>query len=228
MNNLSPSPISIVEYQSKNHLVFNILKENILSGELKPGERIIIRKFSSFLKVSETPVRESLKMLESEGLVSSIPHIGFVVTELDTKELENILTIRLNLECLATNLAVDNINNKTIEALIENLERMEATIKKDDKVEYGCLNREFHQIIYKSSDNQSLYKLILDLWDRSARARSVFLFDPKIIKQSYEEHKQIVNLLKRKDRAVCKIIEKHKKRSFDSLLKYVHNPKDND
>lgn len=201
----------------------------ILSGELKPGERIIIREMSFYLNISETPVRESLKMLEAEGLLSLIPHVGFVVTELNPRELEDILIIRLNLECLATRLAIDNITDLDLKKLNKNLEAMGECIKRTDKVNYGHLNREFHKIIYKVSGNPFLYKLILDLWDRSARAQSVFLLEPEIIKQSYDEHRQIIDLLKKKDKVlVSQLIEKHKKRSFDSLLKYAYSKKVND
>ena len=96
-------------YQTKNIIVFNILKEKILSGELKPGEKLIIRELSSSLAVSETPIREALKTLEAEGLLSLTPHVGFIVTKLKLKELEDILIIRYNLEFLATEIAVDKI-----------------------------------------------------------------------------------------------------------------------
>jgi len=210
------------KYKTKNNLVFNLLKEKILSGELKPNEKLIIRNISSSLHLSETPVREALKMLQSECLVSSIPHVGFVVTEINLKELQDILIIRLNLECLATELAVDNITNEDIKKLIENIKEMKESIKANDIAKYGRLNRKFHRIIYASVGNQALLKLIVDLWDRSGRARSIFLLLPEIVENSCKEHRQIVDLLEKKDKInVVKIMEQHKKRAFKALLDYI-------
>ena len=214
-------------YQTKNIIVFNILKEKILSGELKPGERLIIRKLSSSLAVSETPIREALKMLEAEGLLSLTPHVSFIVTELKLKELEDILAIRFNLEFLATEIAVDNISNEDIKRLADKAKEMNICIKENNMSNYGNLNKEFHQIIYKASNNQSLFKLIIDFWDKSERMRSVFLLEPEIIEQSYNEHIQLIDMLKKKDKNLAvTIIKKQKKRAFSALLKYFN--KDNE
>jgi len=153
----------LLNYQTKNNIAFNILKEKILSGELKPGEKLIIRKISSSLGVSETPVREALKTLEAEGLLSSVPYVGFVITKLKPKELEDILTIRFNLEFLATEIAIDNISNDDIERLADKTKEMSICVRENNIPNYGRLNREFHQIIYISSKSQFLYNLIIDL-----------------------------------------------------------------
>lgn len=214
-------------YQTKTIIIFNILKEKMLSGELKPGERLIIRKLSFSLAVSETPIREALKMLEAEGLLSLTPHVGFIVTELKLKELEDILVIRFNLEFLATEIAVGNISNEDIKRLADKTKEMNICIKKNDIHNYGHLNREFHQIIYKASNNQSLFKLIIDLWDKSERLRSVFLLEPDMIEQSYNEHIQLIDILKKKDKNLAvTIMKKQKKRAFSVLLKYFK--KDNE
>lgn len=211
-------------YQTKNIIVFNILKEKILSGELKPGEKLIIRELSSSLAVSETPIREALKTLEAEGLLSLTPHVGFIVTKLKLKELEDILIIRYNLEFLATEIAVDKISNKDIERLVDRIKEMRICIRENDIPNYGRLNREFHQIIYKASNNQSLFKLIIDLWDKSERVRSVFLLEPEIIEQSYNEHIQLIDILKKKDKNLAvTIMKKHKKWAFSALLRYFNN-----
>jgi len=178
------------------------------------------------LGVSETPVREALKTLEAEGLLSSVPYVGFVITKLKPKELEDILTIRFNLEFLATEIAIDNISNDDIERLADKTKEMSICVRENNIPNYGRLNREFHQIIYKASNNQILFKLILDLWDKSERMRSIFSLEPDIIEKSCNEHIQLVDMIKKKDKnLVVKIMKKHKKRAFSALLKYFR--KDN-
>jgi len=215
-------PDFITKYKTKNNLIFNLLKEKILSGELKPNEKLNIRNISSSFGISETPVREALKMLQSECLISSIPHVGFIVTEINLKELQDILTIRLNLECLATKLAVNQITHEDIQKLTENMKDMKQSIKANDIVKYGRLNREFHRIIYEAAGNNILLKLVIDLWDRSGRARSIFLLLPEMVEISYQEHRKIVDLLeKREGELVVKTMEQHKKNAFSALLKYT-------
>jgi len=212
----------LTKYQTKNHLVYNVIKEKIINGVLKPDEKLIIKDVSNSLGVSETPVREALKMLESENYVSLNPHVGFVVTKMNVQELKDIFAVRLNLECLATKLATNNITDEDINALIKNTREMYNCIKKNNYVNYGSLNREFHRIIYKASNNMILYKLILDLWDKSGRARSIFLLAPNIVEQSYKEHLIIIDLLKKKERImVTKVTKKHKQRSFSVLLNCI-------
>jgi len=123
-------------YQTKNSLIFNILKEKIISGEIKPDERLIIRNISSGLGVSETPVREALKMLEAKGLVSLVPHIGTVVTKFNLKEIKNILIVRFNLERLATKLAVDNISNEDIYKLTTKVKKMAKCVEHKNYVDF--------------------------------------------------------------------------------------------
>ena len=167
-------------YKTKNTLIFNILKTKIINGEIKPEERLIIRNIASSLGVSETPVREALKMLEVKGLVSSISHIGSVVTKFNSKEMKDILVVRFNLEYLATKLAVDNISNEDIYKFSTKVKEMEKCVEHKDYVNFGHLNREFHQIIYISAKNQVLYELIFDLWDKSERMRSLFSCAPNM------------------------------------------------
>lgn len=212
---------SLKDYQTKNLVVFKLIREKILSGELKSGEKIVIRKISSDLEVSETPIREALIMLEAEGLVSSIPHTGYIVTKLNLRELKDILTIRFNLEFLATKIAFDNISSINFERLGDTIKEMKDCIRNNDIVKYGRLNREFHQIIYEASNNKFLFKLILELWDKSGRMRSVFLLEPDIIESSYNEHIQLLEFFRKKDKTnAMKIIKRHKKRSLSTLLKH--------
>jgi len=213
-------------YKTKNSLIFNILKEKIISGEIKPNERLIIRNIASSLGVSETPVREALKMLEAKGLVSSIPHVGAVVTKLNLKEIKDILVIRFNLECLATKLAVDNISIEEIYKLNIKVKEMAKCIEQKDYVNFGHLNRKFHQIIYNSTKNQVLYKLIFDLWDKTERVRSVFSLDPGLMNKSHSEHIKLIEAFKSKDKNLTvKIVEEQKERASSTLLKY--SEKDN-
>lgn len=213
-------------YQTKNLIIFKKLKEMILDGQLKPKQRIIIRKISSNLGVSETPVREALKMLQSEDLVLLNHHIGYMVNDLNISKVKNILVIRFSLEALAIKLSIENISKKEIDELSNKIREMKNCLKKKDCVTYGILNRQFHQIIYRSAKNAYLYKLINDLWDKSERMRSIFVLVPSAIKRSLNEHVALLDALNRKDKErIIQVFETHTTNFFSSLDKYIKKEK---
>jgi len=210
-----------LKYQTKNSLVHDILKEKILNGEISQNERLIIKELASSLGVSETPIREAIKVLETEGLVKVNPHIGITVCGLRLKELGNILEIRLNLESLATKLAVEKSSPKIVKVLERKLEEMEKCIESKNYFKFGLLNRKFHQAIYSAADNLYLYNLILDLWDRTEGMRSIFLLIPNLIDVSQKEHIKIKEAIAKKDVVLAvKLVRIQKRRAFSALMEY--------
>jgi len=217
---------TLENYSTKSTLIFNMLNEKILCGAIKPGEQLSISNISSSLGVSETPVREALKMLDAKGLVSSIPHVGTVVSKFDLQEMKDLLIVRSDLECLATKLAVPNIYTEDIEKLNIKIKEMEKYITSKDYINYGKLNREFHKIIYDNSKNQLLCELLFDLMSKSERMRSVFYLVPELMNKSHDEHIKLIELLKRKDtEEAIKIIKYQTERVLSEILKYFKNKK---
>ena len=90
-------------------VVFNTLRQAILRGELKPGERLMEIRLANQLGVSRTPIREAIRMLELEGLVIMIPRKGAQVAQITEKDLNDVLEVRLGLEELATRFACERI-----------------------------------------------------------------------------------------------------------------------
>jgi len=210
-----------LKYQTKNSLVHDILKEKILNGEISQNERLIIKKVASSLGVSETPIREAIKILEAEGLVKVNPHVGITVSTLKLEELKNILEIRFNLESLATKLATEKSSPKIVKVLERKLKEMVKCVESKDFLKFGLLNREFHQTIYGAADNPYLYNLIFDLWNRTEGLRSVFFLVPSLINTSHKEHIKIKEAIARKDAVhAVKLIRIQKKRAFSALEEY--------
>ena len=103
------------EYLPLRDVVFNTLRQAILRGELKPGERLMEIALSQRLGVSRTPVREAIRMLEQEGLVIMIPRKGAQVAEISEKDLKDVLEVRLGLEELAVRIACQRITEEELE-----------------------------------------------------------------------------------------------------------------
>ncbi|HHV79540.1 MAG TPA: GntR family transcriptional regulator [Firmicutes bacterium] len=210
------------ETKLKADLVYDHLKEKIISRELKPGELIRIDAVAKELNVSKTPVREALKQLAAKGFVEMRPNSGARVARLDLDELEQIFLVRRELEALATRLAAEKIDSSTIARLRQLADEMEKACKTGDAKLYGRLNKEFHLTVYRSSKADVVIRLIEDLFDRSEYSRLVFSMLPDRFELSNKEHYELIECLERgdSDRA-CQIIDKQKSEGFFRLIRLL-------
>ena len=187
------------KYQTKSDIVYHALKEDIINGEYKPGQRIIAARVAKKFGFSEIPVREALKHLESEGIIQNKPHVGAVVTSLEVEDFEKLLQVRLTLEGLATRLAAAIIEEKDLKRLEKMIIKMEKVIRDKNYEKLPPLNYEFHRTICAACGNEYLYKIIFEIWDLSFRNPGVFAFAPERAIQSLPEHKAILKALKKRD-----------------------------
>lgn len=190
---------SLRTYNTKTEMVYEKLKEDIVAGILKQGEKIIAREVATEFGVSDIPVREALKKLESNGLVENVPHVGSRVTEVNIKTANEIFMIRVELESFATRLAAKNANASEAKKLQEIVDDIDLCIQRDDIEELSRLNTHFHKTLYKLSRNETLCDLIFSLMDRSQYSRSVFTYIPDRKEHSNEEHKLIVDAISKGD-----------------------------
>ncbi len=149
-------------YTSKTDMVSALLREMILSGELKGSQALRQRDIALQFDVSQTPVREALRRLESEGLVINDPHRGATVAESHAGGLEENYQIRAALESLGARLAARSITERQLAHLSELNDKMRAVGEADEA--YAPLNREFHFFIYECADSPLLLSLMRLLW----------------------------------------------------------------
>ncbi|MFH0800288.1 MAG: GntR family transcriptional regulator, partial [Pseudomonadota bacterium] len=151
--------------KTKNVAVYKKLRQDIIKGKLKPGQKIVMADLAKAFGLSETPVREAIRRLESDGHVHFTPHMGAIVAKIDEGELVEIYLIRIALEALATRLASPHITDKDIDFLNKKNHEMEIAIQQGKYENLGSLNKNFHLRIYKAAPFPRLYKMICDLWD---------------------------------------------------------------
>ena len=135
-------------YLPLREVVFKTLRQAILKGELKPGERLMEIQLANKLGVSRTPIREAIRKLEEEGLVIMTPRKGAVVAEITEKSLRDTLEVRRSLEKLAVRLACDRITSEGIAELKETERRFEEVFGTDDMTKIAEIDVAFHDIIY--------------------------------------------------------------------------------
>ena len=183
------------EYLPLRDVVFQTLRQAILKGELKPGERLMEIQLAQKLGVSRTPVREAIRKLELEGLVLMIPRKGAEVAEITIKDLEDVLEVRAALEELAVCDACENITEEQILALKEAADNFQAALESDDLVKCAETDMAFHEIIYSATNNKRLLQILNNLREQMYRYRMEYLKEPGT-------HKLLLKSTTRQRRAV--------------------------
>ncbi len=149
-------------YLSKTDMVAALIRELIITGELAAGEQLRQRDLAQRFRVSQTPVREAMRRLESEGLVVGDTHRGFTVVMPDAGPVEENFQIRAALESLGASLAARKIDEPGIARLAELNDVMRSL--PDDDPRYAELNRQFHFLVYEHARSPLLLSLMRLLW----------------------------------------------------------------
>ena len=210
------------EGKTKNLVVYEKLRQAIIKGTLKPGQKLVMASLARDFKISETPIREAIRRLESDGYVTFTPHAGAVVTKINDQELSEIYLIRISLEGLATRLAVPFISPNDIIWLKKKNQEMKTAIERGRYEKLARLNKAFHLRIYRAAPFSRLYKMIADLWDAFERWPSIFSFVPTRAETAIREHEQIIEALQTADiDKADTLMKEQKKKSLEALQSYM-------
>ena len=200
------------QYLPLRDVVFRTLRQAILRGELKPGERLMEIRLANQLGVSRTPIREAIRMLELDGLVIMVPRKGAQVAQITEKDLNDVLEVRLGLEELAVKLACQRITESELQKLYQasrSFEQMLETTETDDLQKLAQADVAFHDVIYQATNNERLIQYLKDVKSR----RSLV-----------EEHDALYERMKNRDLAGAqKMIREHIERQQESIMQTVHH-----
>lgn len=197
-------------YLPLRDVVFNTLREAILKGELKPGERLMELQLAAKLGVSRTPIREAIRMLEQEGLAVTIPRKGAEVAKMTEKDMEDVLQIREALDELAATIACEQITAEELEHLTDTMYAFEEAIKIGEIKRIAEADVHFHDIIYRATGNPKLVNMLNNLREQMYRYRVEYLKDEKNYPKLIKEHSDIVEGLSQKDKQkVTAVMHKH-------------------
>jgi len=207
-----------MDFKTRTQIIYEKLKEAIILGKYKPGEKIVISKIARKYDVSEIPVREVFAKLKSEGYISTKPHVGSRVTEYDLDKIEKIYQVRWELEGLAANLAAQHMDKKTIKELENIIRKMQNVIDKREYEKVGLLNKKFHKTIYSKCGNDFLYDLIDDLWNITRRTPGVFNLCHERTKKAAYDHKVILEAIKEGNGELAKNLTIEQKKISLSIM----------
>lgn len=192
--------IDMNEFLPLRDVVFNTLRKAILTGQLKPGERLMEVHLANRLGVSRTPIREAIRKLELEGLVIMIPRRGAEVARITEKSLKDVLEVRRALDALSVELACDRISEAEIMELKEACKAFEQATKGKDAAVIAKADVSLHDIIVRATGNQRLQQLVNNLSEQMYRYRFVYIKDESQHEKLIAEHQMILESINKRDK----------------------------
>ncbi len=197
-------------YLPLRDVVFHTLREAILKGDLKPGERLMELQLAAKLGVSRTPIREAIRMLEQEGLAVTIPRKGAEVAKMTEKDMQDVLQVREALDELAANIACERITQEELDELVTAMHEFEISTRTKDLKRIAETDVKFHDVIYRATDNPKLVTMVNNLREQMYRYRVEYLKDEKNYPTLLKEHKEIVEGLKTQNKEmIAEAMRKH-------------------
>lgn len=187
--------VNMNDFLPLRDVVFNTLRQAILRGELKPGERLMEIKLANQLGVSRTPIREAIRKLELDGLVLIVPRRGAEVAQITEKSLRDVLEVRRSLEALAVRLACERMTPQGLLDLKNAEKDFEKVLGNDDITVVAEADVAFHDVIYLATDNQRLIQLLSNFREQMYRYRVEYLKKKESHTKLLEEHQEIIHAI---------------------------------
>ncbi|MCP1100876.1 DNA-binding GntR family transcriptional regulator [Aequitasia blattaphilus] len=218
--------VSMNEFLPLRDVVFNTLRQAILKGELKPGERLMEVRLANKLGVSRTPIREAIRKLELEGLVVMIPRRGAEVAEITEKSLLDVMEVRLTLEELCVQLACQRMTEEQVVELKEAADEFKKITTTKNLTSVAQADVDFHDIIYQSTDNKKLVQLLNNLREQMYRYRVEYLKSEEVYPQLIAEHEAIIDKIEQGDeKGAKKIMGAHIVNQIEAVLEAIRKKK---
>ena len=192
--------IQMNEFLPLRDVVFNTLRQAILTGDLKPGERLMEIHLANKLGVSRTPIREAIRKLELEGLVTMIPRRGAEVAQITEKSMNDVLEVRRAMDALCVELACDRISEEELAELKGACDAFAEAVKGGDIKVIAKADVALHDIIVQATGNRRLVQLINNLSEQMYRYRFEYLKDASRHQNLIEEHRMIYEGIVKRDR----------------------------
>jgi DNA-binding GntR family transcriptional regulator len=195
-----------VQVTSVGQEVYRRLRGMITSGQLKPGAALTLRSIAEALSVSTTPVREALRMLEADGLV----HYGrrsVTVSSLSVEEVGALFQIRLRLEQLAAEWAIEKMTDSDEQDIEEILDQLDANV--DDQDRWRTLNQEFHRRFYDCADSAHLLEYIEKIWNSVEPYMAIYASSMSNFREANEEHRRMFEAIRARDLETLLVLTQH-------------------
>lgn len=189
----------IERHQTLREKILETIREAILKGQLKPGEKVAEPELAERFGISRTPIREAFRQLESEGYLTVIPRKGAVVAALSEQDVQEYYAIKSILEGYAAELAADKLSERELERLEAINDRLKQLAEEGDVKAFYRVHNEFHDLFLKAAGNSKLYELIKQLGMKFNRLRMASLSVEGRMSISVVEHDKLLDAFRTHD-----------------------------
>lgn len=222
MNNKGLTELKLQNYQPLRDVVFDHLRNSILNGELKPGERLMEVQLAEQLGVSRTPVREAIRKLELEGLVVMVARKGAYVADVSVKDILDVLEVRSVLEGLAASLAAERITEEELEKLELISYKFNRYLENDDTEGMIEMDVQFHDQIIESTRNPKLIHIAQSLQEQVHRFRVTYFSELGKYSGIHSEHQAILEAIANRDAAEAqRVAQEHVDTLEQSIVNFA-------
>ena len=211
--------VTPIQRQTIASMTVEALRERILRGDYPEGEPLRQDAVAEELGVSRIPVREALRQLEAEGLVTFNPHRGAVVSSLSLDEIAELFELRAEIECDLVRRAIPNMTKEQLDRATDVLDEFEAALRAGEAARWGPLNWHFHAALYAPANRNFTMGVLQKLHHHSDRYFRMQVFLAHGGERANEEHRAIAAAVGKKDvKAASQLMRAHILGAGQSLL----------
>ncbi|GAB7025801.1 GntR family transcriptional regulator [Geotalea toluenoxydans] len=201
---------NIEKHLTLRERILETIRDAIMSGSLKPGEKVAEPELAERFGISRTPIREAFRQLESEGYLSVIPRKGAVVAAFSQRDVEEFYAIKSILEGYAARKACDNLTAKELDKLTAINQKLHHLAEAGDIKNFFKVHNDFHDLFIKAANNDKLYEMVNGLVKKFQRLRVASLSKKGRMQVSVEEHEKIIEAFRNKNANLAeKLVQKN-------------------
>jgi len=208
--------------ETSSSQIASMLRQAIITGELKPGTRLREAELCESLNISRSPIREAFRILEPEGLIQITPNKGVIVVQLDERDLREIYELRMLLEVHAVRIACNQMTQEDLDGLKALFQEMEKKLEIKDYVGYLKVSHDFHEYYIKKCENERLFNLFRILRNNILGIQIFAYSYPDHSLDSLEEHKKILTALRKRDANKAEAyLRKHLESGYERAKRFL-------
>ncbi len=205
-----------MKHQTKEERVADFLREGIISGKFARGAKLKQAEIAEMIGTSITPVREAIKLLEAEGFIQGNSHRGAIVAPFDINATDEIVDLRVTLECKLALRAMANLSAADVTALRDLQAQIEAAAEAGDRESVRTINYRFHEVIYQAAALPQTLQFVRALWARYP-FDLINKLDQRIDRASQEHHEMLSAVLSRDETALLSALRAHIRTGWDEF-----------
>lgn len=190
---------SVEKHLTLREKILETIRDAIIAGALKPGEKVAEPELAERFGISRTPIREAFRQLESEGYLTVIPRKGAVVVSFTERDVEEFYAIKSILEGYAANKACEYLTPRELDKLQTINTKLHNLASQADIKNFFKIHNDFHELFIRAAGNEKLHDLIMNLVGKFQRLRIASLSLPGRMLISVEEHEKIIEAFRKKD-----------------------------